>query len=50
MSLYIGTKLLTALPMNRAAYNSYRAWVLPTDENGADEGFLVEYVDGGASE
>lgn len=24
MSLYIGTKLVTALPMTRAGYNTYR--------------------------
>ena len=25
-----------------------RGWDLPADENGADEGYLVEYADGGA--
>lgn len=33
--------------MNRQAYNDYRGWTLPADENGADEGYLVEYLDGG---
>jgi hypothetical protein len=46
---YIGTKLIKAEGMNRADYNTYRGWLLPADENGADEGFMVEYVDGGAS-
>ena len=44
---YIGTKLIKAQPMTRAEYNTYRGWALPADENGADEGYLVEYLDGG---
>lgn len=44
---YIGTKLVKMTPMNRAEYNSYRNWKLPEDENGEDEGYLVEYTDGG---
>jgi hypothetical protein len=44
---YIGTKLIAAVPMNRADYNVYRGWTLPADENGADDGYLVEYLDGG---
>lgn len=47
MKAYIGTKLILATPMDRAAYNDYRGWELPADENGDDPGFLVEYVDGG---
>ena len=44
---YIGTKVVHALPMTRQAYHDYREWQLPDDEDGADEGYLVEYVDGG---
>ena len=44
---YIGTKIIRALPMTRQEYNDYRGWQLPADENGDDEGYLVEYVDGG---
>lgn len=44
---YIGTKVIAALAMSRLAYNEYRGWALPADENGADEGYLVEYLDGG---
>ena len=33
--------------MTRRAYNDYRSWALPADENGADDGYLVEYLDGG---
>lgn len=44
---FIGTKLVIAIAMTRAAYNDYRAWALPANENGDDEGYLVEYLDGG---
>jgi hypothetical protein len=47
MKQYIGVKLINAQPMTRAAYNTFRGWTLPADENGDDEGFLVEYLDGG---
>lgn len=47
MTLHIGTKLIHAHPMNRAAYNALRGWELPADENGDDAGYLVEYIDGG---
>jgi hypothetical protein len=47
MKRYIGTKLINAKPMTRQAYNDFRGWTLPADENGADEGYLVEYIDGG---
>ena len=44
---YIGRKEILATPMNRRDYNDLRGWVLPEDEDGDDEGYLVEYVDGG---
>jgi hypothetical protein len=47
MKQHIGVKLINAKPMTRQEYNDFRGWQLPTDENGADEGFLVEYLDGG---
>jgi hypothetical protein len=47
METYIGTKLIKAAPMTRAAYNDYRGWTLPENENGEDAGYLVEYIDGG---
>ncbi len=40
-------KKVTATLMNRLDYVLYREWELPDDENGADEGYLVEYIDGG---
>ncbi len=47
MQQYIGTKLINALPMTRQAYNDFRGWVLPENEDGSDAGYLVEYLDGG---
>lgn len=47
LTQHIGTKMVNAIPMTRAEYNEFRGWQLPTDENGADEGYLVEYLDGG---
>lgn len=47
MQTFIGTKIVVALAMTRLAYNEYRGWDLPANEDGADEGYLVEYTDGG---
>ena len=44
---FIGTKIVYAKPMSRLDYNIFRGWELPTNENGSDEGYLVEYNDGG---
>lgn len=49
MKSYIGTKRIMAQPMNRKDYNDYRGWEVPADENPLDEGFLVEYPDGGTA-
>lgn len=45
MKNYYGIKNINAQPMNRADYNELRGWELPEDENGSDEGYLVEYPD-----
>lgn len=47
--IHYGTKQILATAMTRQAYNDYRGWTLPADEDGNDPGYLVEYVDGGAS-
>jgi len=47
MKQYTGTKTINATPMNREAYNDLRGWDMPADEDGADDGYLVEYTDGG---
>ncbi len=44
--MHIGIKLVIATAMSRLEYNEYRGWELPSNENGSDKGFLVEYVDG----
>lgn len=46
MNPYIRTQVVLARPMTRQAYNDYRGWQLPANENGADEGYLVECQDG----
>lgn len=47
MKTYIGTKIIQATPMTRLAYNQMRGWTVPADENPSDDGYLVEYQDGG---
>ncbi len=47
MKTYTGTKTINATPMTRGEYNALRGWTLPADEDGNDEGYLVEYTDGG---
>lgn len=47
MQKFYGTKHIAAKPMNRLEYNQFRGWELPGDEDGSDEGYLVEYLDGG---
>ena len=44
---YTGTKFLYATPMDRLQYNNYRGWQVPSNEDPTDEGYLVEYTDGG---
>lgn len=46
MMTAIGTKAVNAKPMTRQECNDFRGWQLPENENGADEGYLVEYQDG----
>lgn len=47
--IYQGTKFINAKPMTRQEYNDFRGWGLPENEKGMgdDEGYLVEYLDGG---
>ena len=46
MKKYIGCKLVQAEPMTRGAYNCFRGWMIPKDEDPEDEGYLVRYPDG----
>lgn len=45
---YVGTKVIHATPMTRGFYNGLRGWTVPENEDPRDEGFMVEYTDGGA--
>lgn len=47
MTQHIGVKIINAYSMDRLSYNDLRGWELPGNENGSDEGYLVEYLDGG---
>lgn len=47
MDKYLGTKLVKAQPMTRGVYNTYRGWDIPANEDPTDDGYLVEYLDGG---
>ena len=47
MNRYLGVKQINAKAMTREEYNELRGWTVPADENPDDEGYLVEYVDGG---
>lgn len=44
MKEYMATAQVLAAPMTRQEYNDYRGWDLPDDENGCDEGYLLESV------
>ena len=46
MKKYIGTKIIHAQPMTRGAYNEYRGWPIPAEQNSKDDGYLVRYPDG----
>lgn len=43
---YVGTKQIEARPMTRGAYNYYRGWPIPSDEDPNDNGYLIKYSDG----
>lgn len=49
MELYVGTKVLFAKQMNKQEYCNYRNWNIPENEDPNEEGYLVEYTDGGKS-
>lgn len=42
-----GTKRLAAMPMTLGAYNQYRGWAIPANEDPNKPGYIVEYEDGG---
>ena len=49
MGTFIGTKTINAGHMTLGAYNQYRGWDMPANEDPNKPGYLVEYSDGGKS-
>ena len=47
MTAFVGTKSVLATPMTRGDYNEYRGWQIPENEYPKEQGYLIEYVDGG---
>lgn len=47
MKTYTCHKTVRAKPMTRGDYDALRGWIVPADENPSDDGYLVEYLDGG---
>jgi hypothetical protein len=47
MNTYIGTKIINAKSMTLGEYNDLRGWKTLPNGNPAQEGYLVEYTDGG---
>ena len=47
MTAFVGTKSVLAVPMTRGDYNEYRGWQIPENEDPKEQGYLIEYVDGG---
>lgn len=45
MEKFIGIKKIEAEPMTRGAYNEFRGWKIPENENPSDEGYIVKYSD-----
>jgi hypothetical protein len=43
---YTSSKEVLARPMTRLSYNVLRGWEVPANENPADEGYLIENLDG----
>ena len=46
MKQYIGTKVISAQPMNLGDYNTKRGWTIPANEDPKREGYYVVYPDG----
>ena len=47
--LHIGTKAVLAHIMTKDEYCDYRGWQVPENEDPSEEGYFVEYMDGGKS-
>lgn len=49
MKRFNALKKVNAKPMTRQEYNDLRNWDLPTDENGADDGYITEDINGASN-
>lgn len=47
LTAFIGTKSVLATTMTRGEYNNYRGWQIPENEDPNEQGYLIEYQDGG---
>lgn len=47
MNTFYGTKKLHARRMTLGSYNDYQGWIIPEGQDPEQEGYLVEYTDGG---
>lgn len=47
MKTYQCHKIVKAKPMTRGDYNKLQGWRIPANEDPNEEGYLVEYQDGG---
>ena len=45
MNKYFGVKLIEAEPMKLGAYNIFKGWTIPEDEDPLKEGYKVKYSD-----
>lgn len=46
MKNYIGIEEIKAEPMTRGAYNLYRGWQIPADEDPSDKGYIIKHTNG----
>lgn len=45
MKKYLGVKIISAEPMNLGAYNTFKGWTIPENEDPNREGYKVVYSD-----
>lgn len=45
-TVYTLTSRVQIVAMSRGTYNIYRGWTLPIDEDGSDDGYMIQELDG----
>ena len=48
MKRYVGVKIVNAKEMPLGVYNQLQGWTMSEDQDPNEQGFLVEYLNGGA--